>query len=189
MPDYRRDNSMGATWFFTVVTYQRRAFLCKDKVRFELKNAIRKTQAQYAFDIRAWVLLPDHIHFIWTLPESDSNFQLRIRLIKRYVTQACSGFLHREHLNTASRRKRKESTIWQRRYWEHRIRSRKDFRHHMDYIHYNPVKHGLTRMPVHWPYSTIHCLVRDGVYTENWASDPDEKQSLNHEYGEQRLGG
>jgi putative transposase len=162
------------------VTYQRRTFLCDDKVRAALKDAVRKVQVKYPFKIEAWVLLPDHFHCIWKLPDKDSNYQLRIRLIKTYVTQACSSFLHRENLSTASKRKRKESTIWQRRYWEHRIRSEKDLRHHMDYIHYNPVKHGLSQSPTEWPYSTIHRLTRKGIYAENWASEPEEK----HDYGE-----
>ncbi len=186
MPNYRRDNSTGATWFFTVVTFHRRTFLCDDKVRVALRLAIRKIQLNYPFKIDAWVLLPDHFHCILTLPQCDSNFQLRIRLLKRYVTQTCSCFLHHDHLNTPSRRKRKESTIWQRRFWEHRIRSENDFRHHMDYVHYNPVKHGLSQSPTDWPYSTIHRLIKQGTYTKNWGSDPENAQNKNHAYGENR---
>ena len=184
MSSYRRLDSKGATWFFTVVTYQRRALLCDDKVRTTLREAIRKTQVKYPFRIDAWVLLPDHFHCIWTLPEGDSNFQLRIRLIKRHVTQTCSSFLHDDSLNTPSRRKRKESTIWQKRYWEHQIQTEEDFRHHMDYIHYNPVKHGLSQSPTEWPYSTIHQLTKQGVYPQDWASDPESTQSESQSYGE-----
>jgi putative transposase len=184
MSNYRRDYSTGATWFFTIVTYQRREFLCDDKVRKALRDAIRKVQTKYPFEINAWVLLPDHFHCIWTLPEQDSNFQLRIRLLKRYVTQTCSCILHRDSLNTPSRRKRKESTIWQRRYWEHKIRTETDFKHHMDYIHYNPVKHGLSESPSEWSYSTIHRLMKQSVYPENWASKPKNTQHKDHTYGE-----
>ena len=128
MSHYRRLDSKGATWFFTVVTYQRREFLCDDEVRAALREAILRTRARYPFKIDAWVLLPDHC--IWTLPEDDSNFQLRMRLIKRHVTLTCSEFLHDDKLNTPSRRKKKESTIWQKRFWEHQIRDDEDFRHH-----------------------------------------------------------
>jgi putative transposase len=184
MSNYRRDNSQGATWFFTVVTYQRREFLCDDRVRVALRQAIRKVQTNYPFTIQAWVLLPDHFHCLWTLPEQDSNFQLRISLLKRFVTQACSEFLHRDSSSTASRRKRNESTIWQRRYWEHKLKTEKDFKHHMDYIHYNPVKHGLGQSPVEWPYSTIHQLIKKGIYAENWACDPDNNSKDKQTYGE-----
>ena len=184
MSNYRRDNSQGATWFFTVVTYQRREFLCDDRVRVALRSAIRKVQAKYPFIIEAWVLLPDHFHCIWTLPELDSNFQLRISLLKRFVTRACSEFLHRDSLSTPSKRKRNESTIWQRRYWEHKINDEKDFKHHMDYIHYNPVKHELAQSPIEWPYSTIHRLTKNRVYPENWAINPSTNSSNHQNYGE-----
>ena len=184
MSNYRRDNTAGATWFLTVVTYQRQAFLCQDKVRAALREAIGKVHSKYPFKIEAWVLLPDHFHCIWTLPDGDSNFQLRIQLIKRYVTQKCAPFLHRDELTTTSRRKRNESTIWQRRYWEHRLHSEKDFEHHMDYIHYNPVKHGLSQTPTKWPYSTIHRLTKKGVYPADWASEPTACPGREHDYGE-----
>ena len=89
MPNYRRLTSKGSTWFFTIVTYQRRTFLCDKEVRMALRNAIKKVQTKYPLKIEAWVLLPDHFHCIWTLPDQDSNFPLRIRLLKRYVTQSC----------------------------------------------------------------------------------------------------
>ncbi|MCP3878296.1 MAG: transposase [Sulfitobacter sp.] len=183
MPRYRRQNAQGSTWFFTIVTYKRRAFLCGDEVCTALRCSIKKVQTKYPFKIEAWVLLPDHFHCIWTLPDQDSNFQLRISLMKRYVTQSCAGFLHQESLNTPSRRKRKESTIWQRRFWEHQIQSEKDLKTHMDYIHYNPVKHELCQSPIEWPYSTIHRLTKEGVYPENWASDPNTTSELRN-YGE-----
>ena len=184
MSHYRRIDCKGATWFFTVVTYQRRTFLCDERVRKALRAAVRKVQSRYPFKIDAWVLLPDHFHCIWTLPYLDSNFSLRIRLLKRYLTQVCSCFLHQDKLSTPSRRRRKESTIWQRRYWEHHIRNEKDFGHHMDYIHYNPVKHGLCQSPLDWPFSTIHRLTEQGVYPEGWASDPDKGSNNKQSYGE-----
>lgn len=184
MSNFKRYESPGSTWFFTVVTYQRRNFLCDDRVRLELREAVRKVQAKYPFRVEAWVLLPDHFHCIWALPDQDSNFQLRIRLLKSYLTRSCSNFLHVDSLSTVSRRKRKESTVWQRRYWEHQIRSDRDFKHHMDYIHYNPVKHGLCHSPIEWPYSTVHSLTRRGIYPEAWALDPENKINANHNFGE-----
>jgi len=184
MPNYKRCCSPGSTWFFTVVTYQRRRFLCDDRVRVALRNAINKTLVKYPFKIDAWVLLPDHFHCILTLPNQDSNFQLRIRLLKRYVTQSCSHFLHMDNISTKSRRKKKESTLWQRRYWEHQIRSDMDFKQHMDYIHYNPVKHGLCQSPIAWSYSTIHRLIKQGVYPEGWAVEPDKGTDENRIFGE-----
>jgi len=184
VPNYRRDNSSGATWFFTIVTYRRQSFLCDKRVRKALREAGRKLQTKYPFKINAWVLMPDHFHCIWTLPNHDSNFPLRIRLLKRYVTQACSHFLQCDHLSTPSRRKRKESSLWQRRYWEHRIRSESDLLHHMNYIHFNPVKHGLSHSPVEWPFSTIHQLIVEGVYTSSWATNPDSESIDDHDYGE-----
>ena len=177
MSRYRRQQAPGSKWFFTVVTYKRRTFLCDEKVRNALRCSINKVQTRYPFKIEAWVLLPDHFHCIWTLPDQDTNFQLRMSLLKRYVTQSCASFLHQDSLNTPSGRKRKESTIWQRRYWEHQLQTEKDFRNHMDYIHYNPVKHELCQSPAEWPYSTIHRLTKEGIYPQDWAHDPDINQS------------
>ena len=102
MSHYRRANTPNATYFFTVVTYRRQSFLCDEIVRNALRNAIIKVQAQYPFEIDAWVLLPDHMHTIWTLPENDANFSLRWQLIKRYVTRECGATLNRpEWLNTS----------------------------------------------------------------------------------------
>jgi len=184
MSNFKRYKSPGSTWFFTIVTYQRRRFLCDDRVRNALRDAIGKVQTKYPFSVEAWVLLPNHFHCIWSLPVGDSNFQLRIRLLKRFVTLSCSGFLHRDSISTESRRKRKESTLWQRRYWEHQIRSEKEFKHHMDYIHYNPVKHGFCQSPIEWPYSTIHRLTKEGNYPEGWAIDPDTGTNENQNFGE-----
>ena len=184
MSNYRRNTTEGATWFFTVVSLHRRPFLCDEPVRLALRESICRVRQKYPFKIDAWVLLPDHSHFIWTLPEGDSNYSLRIRLLKRFVTQSCKSRLHQDRLNTASRNEKGESTLWQRRFWEHQIRDEKDLGIHMDYIHYNPVKHGLCKSPQEWRYSTLHRLVRKGKYPEKWASsyEPEIPQEL--EFGE-----
>jgi putative transposase len=169
MSRYRRANIKNATYFFTVVTYHRQTFLCNEPVRNALRNAIIKVQAQYPFEIDAWVLLPDHMHTIWTLPVNDANFSLRWQLIKRYVTRECGAYLNRpEWLNT-SKIKHQEATLWQRRFWEHQIRDDSDYQTHIDYCHFNPVKHGLAKQVQNWPYSSFHKYVNLGIYPTDWA--------------------
>ena len=168
MSRYRRDYTPGATYFFTVVTYRRRAFLCDEDVRAALRDAIEKTRLNYPFSIEAWVLLPDHLHCLWRLPPADCNHSTRWNLIKRRVTKACAARLHVAEWMSASKRKHRESTVWQRRHIEHRIRDDGDFSNHCDYIHYNPVKHGLVSRPVDWPYSSFHRFVKRGVYPAHW---------------------
>jgi putative transposase len=104
----------------------------------------------------AWVLLPDHLHCVWTLPENDNDFSTRWNIIKKRFTQAAKTTLHQAEFMNKSKHKHRESTIWQRRFWEHQIRDDEDYRYHIQYTHYNPVKHGLVNNPYDWQYSTIH---------------------------------
>lgn len=115
------------------------------------------------------VVTRDHLHCIWTLPPDDADFSIRWAIIKRFVTKQCPT-LRCDAWMSPSKLKRKESTIWQRRFWEHQIRDERDYQKHMDYIHYNPVKHGLVNKVADWPYSTFHRYVRLGVYEADWAS-------------------
>lgn len=154
MPNYRRAKTRGATYFFTVVTYRRQRFLCQEKVRKALRNSILDVRKNHPFAIDGWVLLPDHLHCIWTLPPNDANFSVRWAMIKRFVTKQCRPELHREDWMNESKRKRKESTIWQRRFWEHQIRDDQDFERHMNYLHYNPAKHDLVRYLVRKTHPT-----------------------------------
>ena len=169
MTRYRRANTTGATYFFTVVTYRRREFLCDADVRAALREAITKVRAGHPFHIDGWVLLPDHLHAIWTLPPNDAEFALRWQQIKRAVTRRCGARLYRGTWMTPSKAKHRESTLWQRRYWEHQIRDDTDFRRHMDYLHFNPVKHGLVQRVGEWPYSSFHRHVAAGLYNDDWA--------------------
>lgn len=169
MSHYRRANTPNATYFFTVVTYRRQRFLCDAPVRHALRKAIIKVKAQYPFEIDAWVLLPDHMHTIWTLPENDANFSLRWQLIKRYVTHECGGYLNRPEFHSASKTKHQEATLWQRRFWEHQIRDESDYQTHMDYCHFNPVKHGLVKYVRDWEHSSFHKHVSLGLYPGDWA--------------------
>ena len=171
MSNYRRATAQGATWFFTVVTYRRQPILCHDNIRTALRQAIGVVRQQHPFTIDGWVLLPDHLHCIWTLPPGDAGFGVRWAMIKRFVTKRCGAELRKDEWMTPSKQKRNESTIWQRRFWEHQIRDDRDYEIHMDYLHYNPVKHGLTENVRDWPYSTFHRYVQKGVYTKTWGSD------------------
>ncbi|MBD2499818.1 REP-associated tyrosine transposase [Anabaena azotica] len=170
MSNYRRAIASGSTFFFTQVTYQRIPWLCSDIARENLRKSMRRVQQLYPFSIEAIALLPEHIHCIWTLPENDSNYAIRWRLIKSFVTQSCAEQLNITAEMSESRQKRQEGNLWQRRYWEHLIRDEKDFANHCDYIHYNPVKHGLCQSPKEWQYSSFHRFVKQGIYPADWGS-------------------
>lgn len=167
MSNYRRANVTGGTYFFTVVTYRRQPFLCDDDVRNALRDGIKQIRQRFPFEIDAWVLLPDHLHCIWTLPKGDADFGKRWSMIKRYVSKHCTR-LKRDDWMNESKHKRMESTVWQRRFWEHKIRDERDFEKHMDYIHFNPVKHGHVKNVSDWPCSTFHRYVKKGTYSVDW---------------------
>jgi putative transposase len=167
MPNYIRTRT-GSTFFFTVVTYERRPILCDESVRRALKIAIDNVRADRPFSIDAWVLMPDHLHCVWTLPKGDADFSTRWSLIKRSVARFSGHLALDPDRRSDSALKHRESTIWQRRFWEHRIRDELDFERHLDYIHFNPVKHGYVNRAASWPYSTIHRYVRHGHYAADW---------------------
>jgi putative transposase len=168
MPNYRRLFIPGGTFFFTVVTHQRRRFLTDELARDCLHKAIDTVRVDRPFTVNAVVLLPDHLHTIWTLPEGDSNYPARWKRIKAEFTQLYLKSGGKDGFRSASRRKRKERGIWQRRYWEHTIRDEDDLERHFDYIHYNPVKHGLVTRPIDWQWSSFHRCVREGIYPAHW---------------------
>jgi putative transposase len=165
---YRRATIQGGTYFFTLVTHNRQRLLCLPTNVFSLRNAFRYVMRQHPFTIDAFVLLPDHLHCIWTLPHGDRNFSTRWRLIKSYFSRQCDT-LSQENLSI-SRQQKKERAIWQRRFWEHLIRDEVDFKNHVEYIHYNPVKHGLVQAPKDWEYSSFHRSVRQGTYDIMWGA-------------------
>jgi putative transposase len=168
MSNYRRCYTPGACYFFTVVTLRRRPIFNDAHAQQTLRAAIVKTRERYPFEINAWMLLPDHLHCIWTLPEGDSNHSVRWNLIKTNFSREMRH-LYLNNEQSASRLKHRDGGVWQRRYWEHRIRDEKDYQNHVDYIHYNPVKHGLVEVVVDWPYSTFHRDLKAGVYPVGWA--------------------
>ncbi|MBE0444093.1 REP-associated tyrosine transposase [Psychrobacter sp. FME5] len=171
MPRYIRSYTKGATYFFTLVSYNRRRILCEDDFLQAFKKSIKQVQQQYSFEIIAWVQLPDHLHCIWRLPENDADYSMRWSQIKRLTTQACPQYHLPINELSPSKVKRHERGIWQRRFYEHEIKNEADFIRHIDYLHYNPVKHGLVKKVVDWPYSSFHRYVRQGDYLADWGDD------------------
>ena len=166
MSNYRRANTKGGSYFFTLVTYRRQRFLCDENVRNALRDGIRDVQTIHPFTIDGWVLLPDHLHCIWTLPNNDDDFSLRWRQIK----SAFSRQLPTTERRSDSRVDKNERGIWQRRFWEHAIRNEPDYQRHVDYIHFNPVKHEWASRVSDWPYSTFSKYVEQGIYPLNWGN-------------------
>ncbi|EPJ5824911.1 REP-associated tyrosine transposase [Pluralibacter gergoviae] len=153
MSNYRRSYIPGGSWFFTVNLKNRRSHLLIDGLA-ALREAIATVRKRKPFIVDAWVILPDHMHCIWTLPEGDSDDSGRWRDIKKRFTRTLHG-----------------ADIWQPRFWEHTIRDSDDFLRHKDYCYINPVKHGWVRQVRNWPYSTFHRDVRRGCYPIDWAGE------------------
>ncbi len=170
MPNYRRVYVPGGAYFFTIVTHLRQPIFNSSSARQMLRSAIAETNRRWPFTIDAFCLLPDHIHCIWTLPEGDSNFSLRWGEIKKIFSKTYLNHQGRQGSRTRVQAVRSEAAIWQRRFWEHLIRDEEDFRRHVEYIHYNPVKHGLTTCPAEWPWSSFHRYVKEGWYDLNWGN-------------------
>jgi putative transposase len=177
MTRYRRLHAPGATYFFTLTTQARRALLTSNAVRMALRGAIAEVRSNAPFAVCAWVLLPDHLHCIWELPDGNADYGKRWSIIKRRVTQVCAAELEDAGERRISQIKRREGSLWQRRFWEHRIRDENDFARHMDYIHFNPMKHGYVQRVADWPYSTFHRYVKTGVYAPDWAGDSQTEAS------------
>ncbi|MBA2648897.1 MAG: transposase [Legionella sp.] len=162
MVKYRRDYSPGACYFFTLTLMDRQSSHLTTHIGL-LGNAFRTIHTKLNFITHAIVVLPDHIHCIWELPENDSDYSKRIRMIKTIFTQSLLQLHIPLQKNT-----RGNVILWQPRFWEHRIRNAQDLQTHVDYIHYNPVKHGYVKKPIDWPHSSIHKYIKKGVITESW---------------------
>ena len=175
---YRRNQKPGACYFFTLVTYQRQPLLTQtniDRLRLAFKREIQKRP----FNIDAIVILPDHLHTLWQLPEHDHDYSIRWSNIKRFFSTGCE---QPQTTIPKSRLNKREKTVWQRRFWEHTIRDEDDWRRHMDYIHYNPVKHGHVQSPKDWPYSSFNQCVAKGWYEDNWgSSEPGAIKNMHYE--------
>ena len=171
MPNYRRNRVPGGTFFFTVNLLDRRSDLLVAGID-RLRDAVRRVRAQRPFRIDAWVVLPDHLHCLWTLPQGDADFPGRWRAIKIEFVKGLPACEPRSQITDG----RGERGIWQRGYWEHTIRDDRDFAAHMDYTHFNPVKHGLVTHPADWPYSSFRRCVDRGLYPDGWRGGSDEPQ-------------
>ncbi len=205
MPNYRRAHGPGGTFFFTVVTWNRRPLFAEEKARALLRTAIETTRERRPFTIDAVCLLPDHLHAIWTLPDGDRDFSTRWAQIKGRFSHDWLAWVRSGDGGASPARQSGESTgraglappnkvqaahaagsahvfsrpakgevkVWQKRFWEHQIRDDEDFRRHVEYIHYNPVKHGHATRPAEWPWSSFHRHVAEGKYDEAWgATEP-----------------
>ncbi|MEE4114064.1 MAG: transposase [Desulfobacteraceae bacterium] len=165
MTNYRRHRVLGGTYFFTVAIAHRRLDLLVRHIDV-LKEALRREMLRAPFEILAFVVLPVHLHAVWRLPEGDADYSGRWRHIKAGFSLA----IPKGEPVSESRKSKGERGIWQRRFWEHTIRDDEDLRRHLDYVHFNPVKHGHVRRVADWPHSTFHRFVLKGKYSQDWGA-------------------
>jgi putative transposase len=169
MPEYRRARITGCTYFFTLVTHRRRPILTTPIGLDALGRAWRRVSSIRPFETVAVCLLPDHLHAVWTLPDGDADYSARWAAIKVLFTRRYGDLRGSDTTDRSlSRAARGERNLWQRRFWEHTIRDGDDLRKHIDYIHYNPVKHGYALRPTEWRWSTLRRYVRAGWYDPRW---------------------
>jgi putative transposase len=166
--NYRRAKTAGGTFFFTVVTHNRRPFLCVPENIVLLRQAFRYAMSNHPFTIDAIVVLPEHLHCLWTLPVGDADFSTRWRLIKSHFSRHCA--VSYQGQVSASRQRKQERAVWQRRFWEHQIRDENGYIRHVEYVHYNPVKHKLVAAPIAWAHSSFRRYVEAGVYEADWGA-------------------
>lgn len=169
MRRYIRAHRSGGTFFFTVNLAERAGNRLLVSRIAALRDAFRTTLRAHPFRIDAIVVLPEHLHALWTMPEGDSDFSTRWSLIKARFSRSIEAGERR----SASRVRRRERGLWQRRFYEHTIRDENDFARHVDYIHWNPVKHGWVRQACDWRYSSFHAFVRRGWLPGDWAASDD----------------
>ncbi|MEW7313251.1 transposase [Buttiauxella gaviniae] len=158
MPNYRRMRVFGGTWFFTVNLHDRNSDLLIRHIA-ELRRVVHHVKQRHPFEINAWVILPDHMHCVWTLPVADCDYSGRWREIKKTFTKSLSGV---------------PDQVWQKRFWEHCIRDETDYEAHLNYVYINPVKHGWVNKVSDWPYSSFHRDVKRGLYSVDWAGDKND---------------
>jgi putative transposase len=168
MPNYHRSLVEGGIYFFTVVTFQRQPIFTNETARNILHQAWQEVKEGYPFETIAVCLLPEHLHCIWRLPEGDADYSTRWKEIKRRFTIGYLRDVGPGGERNASRLKQQEAAIWQRRFWEHTIENEEDLEEHLDYVHYNPIKHGLVERVIDWPYSSFARYVKAGIYDKDW---------------------
>jgi REP-associated tyrosine transposase len=176
---YRRAFLPGGAFFFTVVTAERKPLFAEHKNVAILRAAFRTVRLQRPFILNAVVVLPDHLHCIWTLPPGDADFATRWRLIKTWFTKHCDPAPCAAAEN--ARTSKGERFLWQHRYWEHVLRDETDYRRHVEYIHFNPVKHGYVKAPIDWPYSSFRRYVKTGTYPPDWGGNVQDVEGVGHE--------
>lgn len=176
---YRRAFTPGGTFFFTLVTEGRRPILAAAEAVETLRDAFRAVRQSRPFEIDAISVMPDHLHCIWTLPPDDADFATRWRLIKTWFTKHCDPALRTAP--SPARVAKREQAMWQHRYWEHRLRDETDFIRHVEYIHYNPVKHGYAASALEWPHSSFRRYVEAGVYPPDWGRGGMDLEGIGHE--------
>ncbi|MEJ5365051.1 MAG: transposase [Desulfosoma sp.] len=165
---YRRAFVPGGAYFFTLNLVDRTSDLLTKNIEL-LRTVVRRVRRAHPFEIIAWVVLPDHMHAIWHMPQGDADYATRWAMIKAGFSR---GIPNTEPISE-SRRKKGERGLWQRRYWEHMIRDERDLEIHCTYIHYNPVKHGYVARVVDWPFSTFHAFVKRGWLSADWGGVPE----------------
>ncbi len=165
MPNWRRSSVAGGSYFFTVVTHRRMRLFRRADFRDTLGAVLRECRERWPFDTDAIVLLPDHLHVMWTLPAGDFDYSRRWAWIKKEVTVRIREQCRQAGVLPPTR-------LWQAKFWEHTVRDEEDYRRHLDYVHYNPVKHRLVSCPWQWPWSSFHRHVAAGTYERNWACGP-----------------
>ena len=168
---YHRYFQNGGTYFFTLVTFRRKKIFLEDSACELFMHALDHVQSNHPFHVIAYCLCPDHIHMIWSLPENDNNYPLRWRLVKSNFSRKYKQ--EDKESIPVSRKHKGECTVWQRRYWEHFIRDENDLVKHIEYIHFNPVKHALVDAPVRWRYSSFYDYVDQGLYQKDWGMNGD----------------
>ncbi len=181
MPNYRRYRIEGGTYFFTVKTENNFPLFQTNKNVHLLGEIIRETKRKWPFEIDAIVLLPDHLHTLWTLPRADADYSKRWAWLKREFTMRYLASGGHEQGRSNSKCKNRRRGVWQRRFWEHMIRDEDDFDAHFDYIHWNPVKHRYVHHPCLWKHSSFHRWVKCGVYPSDWGGNgaPDTIRQIN----------
>ena len=167
MSRYRRANLSGGCYFFTVNLADRTSALLVGHIE-RLRAVYTEVCKNHPFETIAICVLPEHLHAVWQLPEGDSDYALRWRLIKSMFSRGMPKAAQRSQ----SKVMRRETGIWQRRYWEHCIRDDEDLQLHVDYTHYNPVKHGHVSSVIDWPYSSFRRYVKQGWVSSDWAQEP-----------------
>ena len=168
MQRLRRNLVAGGIYFFTVVTHQRRPILTTELGRKCLHESIGLQLKRQPFDLLAIVLLPDHLHTMWQLPPGDDDYSTRWKQIKEQFTRKYCDRGGKEGDLSTNRLQHRERGIWQHRFWEHTIEDDDDFKHCLDYIHWNPVKHGFVKMPSEYKLSSFLKWVKLGEYDRGW---------------------